>query len=188
MFYSSFFFRDNSLNFSLLIGTSSTFWDTFSYPLYPYGFDDFIFIIYQRGKLKDEAPRSSLKPIAQWFALIFIASLLLYILRIIIKRRKRRISARIISDTETDEYFMFSAIDSVGVFWAMHSKKLAILELNAGSWFRLECLDWFLESPTPTIYLSCTPNQVRIASLQLNNWFEQIYRLRWIITYQLIKN
>lgn len=129
----SFFFRANSLNFSLLIGTSSTFWDLYSYPLYPYGFDDFIFIIYQSGKLKDEAPRSSLKPIAQWFAIIFIASIFLYVLRTIIKRRKRRIATRVISADETDEYFMFSFIDSVGVFLGNALAKIG--DFRAERWF-----------------------------------------------------
>lgn len=101
------------------------------YPLYPHRFEDLVFIIYQRGKLKDEVPRSSTKPIVQWIIFIFIAAIILFVLRKVFGRNEQ-LSHRINSDTAPD-YFLGSFVDSTGVFLGIGLNRIG--NSRAERWF-----------------------------------------------------
>lgn len=102
------------------------------YPLYPHRFEDLVFIIYQRGKLKDEAPRSSTKPIFQWIIFIFIAAVILFVLRRAFKLNEQQLSHRINNDA-TPDYFLGSFVDSMGVFLGIGLNRIG--NSRAERWF-----------------------------------------------------
>lgn len=103
------------------------------YPLYPHGFDDLVFLIFERSKLRDDVRRSPITPILQWFIIITIASIIIYGLRKIAQRRVRRI-LRMVGDEDVPEYYVYSFVDSVGVFLGTAINKFGTI--------RAEC--WFL--------------------------------------------
>lgn len=113
-------------------GTISTELDFLYYPLYPHKFDDLIFIIYQRGNLKDEAPRSSTKPLTQWLIFTFIAALMLLLLREVVERRNRRLRRRA-SNVVTPDYLLGSFVDSMGVFLGVALNRIG--NCRAEHWF-----------------------------------------------------
>lgn len=103
-----------------------------NYPLYPHDFDDLIFIIYQHNKWIDEAPRSSAKPILQWFVFILAAAFILYAIRTVARRLARQMNRRYRDDGAPD-YLIGSFVDSMGVFLgvALHT----IGNSRAERWF-----------------------------------------------------
>lgn len=82
-----------------------------NYHLYPHGFDDLVFIVYQPEKSRLEGRRGTIAPLLQWLVFVFIASLIVYALRHIAKRRP-------VSGTATDAVnnYINSFVDSVAVF------------------------------------------------------------------------
>lgn len=106
--------------------------DYYFNPLYPHDFEDLVFIIFQCDKLKGDVQLSSVTPIAQWFIIIFLASIIIHGLRTIVKRRERRI-LRIISDDEAPENYVYTLVDSVGVFLGTAIEKFG--NCRAECWF-----------------------------------------------------
>lgn len=116
----------------MVIRTTRVELESFDYPLYPHKFDDLIFIIYQRGKLKDDAPRSSTKPIIQWLIFIFTAAIILFSLRKIVERRNQRLK-RYTNSAETPDYLVGSVVDSMGVFLGVGLNRIG--NCRAERWF-----------------------------------------------------
>lgn len=114
------------------MGSSSQDFDRFNYPLYPHSFDDLVFMIFQRGKLKEEAPRSSAKPMLQWFIFVSITTLIMYALRKIIKRRERRL-LHIMNNDAVPDYTLGSFVDSMGVFLGVALNRIG--NCRAERWF-----------------------------------------------------
>lgn len=105
------------------------------YQLYPHGFDDRVFIIYQPEKFKNEGLRSSITPLLQWLIFVLTASLILHAIREIAKRKRRRVTRNVTYDHTVTNY-LYSFIDSVAVFLG------TALDTFGNS--RAEC--WFLVS------------------------------------------
>lgn len=103
------FHRIDSLRV-LEIGTTSNELDFLYYPLYPHKFDDLVFIIYQRGNLKDQVPRSSTEPLTLWLIFTFITALMLLLLREIVERRNRRLNRRL-NYAVTPDYLLGSFVE-----------------------------------------------------------------------------
>lgn len=129
-------FQDNwtgSFSNCVKIASSSTDEEYRSCPLYPHRYDDLVFMIFQRGKLMEDLPRSSITPIMQWFLIIFIASLVLHFLRTTVKQRSPR-NLRPINDAGmVRENCSVSFVDSVAVFLGIALEKLG--NGRAERWF-----------------------------------------------------
>lgn len=100
-------------------------------PLYPHASEDLIFVIFQLDKSKfvdDEVPRSSLKPIFQWFILIFVASCIVYALRVANRQRHRAQYG-----SAAPVYYLVSFVDAIAVFLGIALDKIG--KCRAERWF-----------------------------------------------------
>lgn len=85
----------------------------FEHCFHPHDFDDRVFVIYQHDKLPQTRGRSSFKPILQWLAIVFFASIILFALRYITKWRQRRTSQ---NSAGIVEHYLITFVDSQAVF------------------------------------------------------------------------
>lgn len=84
-------------------------------PLYPHDADDYLFLIYQSGQLNHtrDVMKSTAVPILQWFAIIFLCSLVLYVLRISSSGRNTNVG------------YLMAFIDSVAIFLGNALRKVS---------------------------------------------------------------
>lgn len=147
------------------------------YPLYPHAFDDFVFLIYQRGKLTDDLPRSSSKPLLQWLIFMLIAAMILFSLRKFVERRERRLTCRT-NIAAAPDFFFGSFVDSMGVFLGVGLKRIGIC--RAERWFLISFSVFglfFTTIYTNNLFVMLTAvNQSRITSI------DQLFRTNIPIT------
>lgn len=118
--------------YDLMTASGISDYSDYCHPLQPHAFDDMVFIIFQRGKLENETQRSSLKPISQWFILIFVASLILHALRKVNGYLQQRMN-RVIKNGVVPDYYVGSFVDAVAVFLGVALNKLG--NSRAERWF-----------------------------------------------------
>lgn len=124
-------------------------------------------MIYQRGNLKNEAPRSSIEPIMQWLVFIFLAAIVLYILRLVMKRRNRRLTRRM-NKTASPDYFLGSFVDSMALFLGVGLNRIG--DCRAERWLLISfSVFGLLFNMIYTEYLFAmftAVNQIRITSIE----------------------
>lgn len=140
--------------------------------LYPHAYDDLVFIIYQPVNYKYEGRRSSLVPLLQWFIFVFVASLILYALRLIVKRKPARATRVCKVGGETLNNYLDSFVDSLAVFLGSALRKFG--NCRAERWFLISFSIFglvFRIIYTDNLFaMFATPKQNRISSIeQLSN-------------------
>lgn len=80
--------------------------------LYPHDADDFVFLIYQTGRMRTVGMKSTAIPILQWLIIILLCSLVLYALRLFAGGRNTIVSY-LLSFTDSVAIFMGSALNKI---------------------------------------------------------------------------